>query len=229
MSAVVHRTAELDAGRRASGPERLCVATRTVRPVEEMIRFVVGPSGEAVPDVKHKLPGRGIWITASRSALGEAMRHKAFARGFRRAVRVAPDLVEQTELLLIRAALDALAIAGKAGQVVTGFTQVEAALTQEEIVAVLHAAQAAPDGVRKLAAAMRRGGKADQIAVIDSFESEQLDLALGRPNVIHAALLAGSAGNTFLARCQRLERFRTGEPGHRSDKGMPSGAGRGEV
>jgi predicted RNA-binding protein YlxR (DUF448 family) len=221
MSATAHHS-ELDTGRRAPGAERLCAATRTVRPVDDMIRFVVGPAGDAVPDIKRKLPGRGIWITASRAALGEAIRHKAFARGFKREVRVPADLVEQTELLLARAALDALAIAGKAGQVVTGFAQVDAALAQEETVAVLHAAEAAPDGVRKLDATMRRAGKNGRITVIDTFKSEQLDLALGRSNVIHAALLAGSASDTFLARCQRLERFRTGDPGNRHKTEMPN-------
>jgi hypothetical protein len=186
-----------------------------------MIRFVVGPQGDAVPDLKCKLPGRGLWVTASRTALAEAVRHKAFARGFRREVRVPPDLVERTEHLLARAALDALAVAGKAGRVVTGFAQVEAALARPEVVAILHAADAARDGVRKLDAACRRVRTDAPLVVIDTFKSDQLDLALGRSNVIHAALLAGSASATFLARCQRLERFRA--------TGEPRGSGRGKV
>ena len=68
--------------------ERLCAATRTVRPVSDLIRFVVGPDGEAVADVKNKLPGRGIWVTATRDALDEAIKRKAFARGFKREVRL---------------------------------------------------------------------------------------------------------------------------------------------
>jgi hypothetical protein len=35
-----------------------------------------------------------------------------------------------------------------------------------------------------------------------------LDLALGRSNVVHAALLAGPASNTFLSRSQILVRYR---------------------
>ena len=57
------RASELDGGPRARERERMCAATRTVRPVSELIRFVVGPQGEAVADIKGKLPGRGIWIT----------------------------------------------------------------------------------------------------------------------------------------------------------------------
>ena len=83
MSAHAPHT-ELDNGRRPVATERLCAATRTVRPVNEMIRFVVGPAGDAVPDLKHKLPGRGLWVTASRDTLAEAVRRKVFARGFKR-------------------------------------------------------------------------------------------------------------------------------------------------
>ena len=96
------------------------MATREVRPVGDLIRFVVGPDGEAVPDVKSKLPGRGVWVTATQEALGDAIKRKAFARGFKRDVRLPADLVGRTEQLLERAALDALAIAGKAGLVATG-------------------------------------------------------------------------------------------------------------
>jgi uncharacterized protein len=173
---------------------------------------VVGPDGVAVPDLKRKLPGRGVWITATREALEDAIKRKALARGFKREVRLKPDLVAQTGQLLERAVLDALAMAGKAGLVATGFTKVETALAHDDVVALLHAAEAAADGVRKLDAARRRRPQDRPIAVIGSLTSAQLDLALGRPNVIHAALLAGPPSDTVLARLRRLERFRTGDP-----------------
>ena len=144
------RDIELDTGPRAQELERMCVATRTVRPVADMIRFVVGPDGEAVPDLKRKLPGRGVWVTATQDALSDAVKRKALVRGFKREVRLPADLVARTGHLLERSALDALAMAGKAGLVATGFTRVEAALAQEDVVALLHAAEAAADGVRKL-------------------------------------------------------------------------------
>ena len=98
----------LDAGphKRTPGTQRFCAASGAVRPVDEMIRFVVGPDGAAVPDLKRRLPGRGIWITATRQALRSAIARKAFARAFKRDVRLAPDLVETTERLIERAALD---------------------------------------------------------------------------------------------------------------------------
>jgi predicted RNA-binding protein YlxR (DUF448 family) len=91
---------ELDRGPRGREVERLCAATREVRPVSDLIRFVVGPDGEAVPDLKRNLPGRGVWVTATRDALGEAIKRKIFARGFKRDVRLPADLLERTARLL---------------------------------------------------------------------------------------------------------------------------------
>jgi uncharacterized protein len=204
---------ELDSGPRAHSRERFCIATRAVRPIDELIRFVVGPDGQAVPDLKSKLPGRGVWVTATREALSDAIARKVFARGFKRDVRVPSDLPDRTGLLLERSALDALAIAGKAGFAVAGFAKVETALARDKVVALLHAVEAAPDGVRKLDAALRRAPGAGSITVMQRLTSAQLDLALSRPNVIHAALLAGPATDTVLARLRRLERFRTANPG----------------
>jgi hypothetical protein len=205
---------ELDRGPRwrGAGVERFCAASRTVKPVDELIRFVLGPDG-VVPDLKRKLPGRGLWITADRATLANAVARNVFARGFKRDVRVTPELVAQTERLLARAALDALAIAGKSGLVAAGFAQVEAALAREQVVALLHARDAGSDGVAKLAGALRRRPDADRVAVVTDFTSAQLDLALGRSNMVHAALLAGPASSGFLARWARLERFRTGDTG----------------
>jgi len=196
----------------APGTERTCALTRKLKPAAEMIRFVVGPNGEAVPDVKCKLPGRGIWITATRVALEDAVTRNVFARGFKRDVRAAPDLAAQAERMIERAALDALAIAGKAGKVMTGFAKVEAAAGREDLLALIHAADGADDGRRKLTGALRRNTarKSTGILVIDAFTGGQLDLALNRPNVVHAALLAGSGSETFLSRVARLTRFRTG-------------------
>jgi predicted RNA-binding protein YlxR (DUF448 family) len=199
-----------DAGPRnvSRGTERACAVTGTVKPVDEMIRFVLAPDGTPVADLKRRLPGRGIWITATRNALQTAIARKAFSRGFKRDVRVAPDLAEATERMLEQATLDALAIVQKAGKVAIGFGKVEAALAGGEAAAVLHAADAAPDGVRKLEAVRRRADDgAGKIPVIERFTAAQLDLALGRSNVVHAALLAGRETKAFLARFARLERF----------------------
>ena len=205
---------ELDRGTTsvAPGTERSCALTRQVMPVTELVRFVIGPGDAVVPDIKRKLPGRGLWITGTRAAVTEAVKRNVFARGFKRNVRAAPELADETERLLERAALDALAIAGKAGRVVTGASKVAAALERDDVLALVHAADAASDGRRKLDAALHR--TTDELrretVIVETFSGGQLDLALNRPNVVHAALLAGHGSETFLARVRRLERFRTG-------------------
>jgi predicted RNA-binding protein YlxR (DUF448 family) len=211
MLARVHDD-ELDTGprRTAPGAERYCAATGTVKPVADMIRFVMSPDGAPVADLKRRLPGRGLWITATRDALRTAVTRKAFARGFKRDIRLEPDFIATTERMLETAVLDALAITHKAGKIAIGFAKTEAAIDHGTVAGVLQAADAAPDGVRKLQGALRRrfGDEAGTIAVIASLSSMQLDLALGRSNVVHAALLAGPESETFLARAARLDRFR---------------------
>ena len=82
---------ELDNGPRTekSATMRMCAVSRAVRPIDELIRFVVSPTGEVVADLKRKLPGRGLWVSASRKAVAEAVRRHHFGRGFKRDVRVA--------------------------------------------------------------------------------------------------------------------------------------------
>jgi hypothetical protein len=153
-----------------------------------------------------------------------------FARGFKCNVRVAADLTATTERLLERSALDALAIAGKAGQVASGFAKVEAAIGRDAVLALIHAAGATADGKRKLDAALQRKtpDKSREIAIIELFTGTQLDLALNRPNVIHAALLAGPVSETFLARARRLARFRTGQSPDLVSAHAPTNGARGQ-
>src|SRR5476649_1640414 len=121
---------DLDNGPRTdrSATMRMCAVTRQVRPIDELIRFVVAPSGEVIPDLKRKLPGRGLWVSASHQMVAEAVRRNQFGKGFKRDVRAAATLAADTESLLERSAIEALAMAAKAGQVVSGFSKVEDAL-----------------------------------------------------------------------------------------------------
>jgi predicted RNA-binding protein YlxR (DUF448 family) len=205
---------DLDNGPRTdrSATMRMCAVSREVRPIGELIRFVVSPEGEVVPDLKRKLPGRGLWVSASRRTVAEAVRRNQFSKGFKRDVRAAPTLPADTEALLVRSATEALAMAAKAGQVVSGFSKVEGALQQGQAEALIHASDGAADGIRKLDAIVRqRGGnhgESQEMPIVSVLTSAELDLALGRSNVIHAALLAGPASKTFLSRCQILVQYR---------------------
>jgi predicted RNA-binding protein YlxR (DUF448 family) len=206
---------ESDAGPRdrAGGSTRLCIATRAVLPTDQLIRFVAGPDDAVVPDIKRRLPGRGVWVTATAAAIDKAVARNAFSRSLKRPARAGADLAAMTDRLLEKATLDALAIAYKAGVVLCGFTKVESALTAGTAIAIMHASDAAPDGVRKLDA-IRRRHPGDTISIMD-FTGPQLDLAFGRPNVIHAALLAGPASAAFLARFRGLTAFRGSETADR--------------
>jgi len=209
---------DLDNGPRTdrSATMRMCAVTRKVRPIGELIRFVISPQGEVVPDLKRKLPGRGLWVSASRQTVAEAVRRNQFAKGFKREIRARATLPADTEALLVRSAAEALAMAAKARQVVSGFSKVEGALAQGQAQALIHASDGAADGIRKLDAIVRqkRGNIGESqdfpqdFPIVNVLTSAELDLALGRSNVIHAALLAGPASKTFLSRCQTLVRYR---------------------
>jgi uncharacterized protein len=199
--------------------ERSCIVTRAVLAPDELIRFVLSPQNLVVPDVRRALPGRGVWVTASRARIDEACRRKAFGRAFKREVTTPVDLAEQVGSLIRKDALQALSLANKAGALTAGFEKTRAALEDGEALALIEASDGSADGRRKLIAALRRNERsADgeslpaesatlEPAIIDCFASSELDLALGRPHVIHAALLRAPAGGFALRRCLRLHRF----------------------
>ncbi|MDX2308572.1 MAG: RNA-binding protein [Hyphomicrobium sp.] len=200
---------ELDTGPDA-GPVRLCVASRKERPVDELLRFVLSPGGEIVPDLAHKLPGRGVWVSCERSAVLEAVKKKAFARSLRRDVRAPDDLADRVESLLDNRVREALSIANKAGRVTSGFEKIDALIGKGEARVLLHAREAAADGTAKLdrkfmAVAASQGRPATIISIMSV---EQMSLAIGRANVVHAALTQGGATERFLTEAGRRERYR---------------------
>jgi uncharacterized protein len=135
-------------------PERTCIVSRAVNPPEGLIRFVIGPGGEVVADLAGKLPGRGAWVTATAAAVGEAVKRRAFSRAFKAEVKTPPDLAGRIEEALRRDLRQALSLANKAGAVMSGFVKVETAIREGGVAALLHAAEAAPDGRRKLEGAL---------------------------------------------------------------------------
>lgn len=207
-----------------AGPERTCIVTRTKGSPEDMIRFVVGPGGVVVPDIRRKLPGRGVWVTARADRVAEAVKRQAFMRGFKTKVTASEALAVEIEALLTQDCLQALSIANKAGQVVAGFGKVEDAIDAGAVAGLIHASECGADGARKLGQSLRRRfGSESAKPRIELFCSGQLDLALGRTNVIHAALIAGSASEAFLTRCRRLRLYRSGLPQTRAPS-LPSGS-----
>ena len=184
---------------------RMCALTRTQRTREDLLRFVASPDGDLVPDLKQALPGRGVWVTLSRQAVAEAVKRKVFARALKREVRLPDDLADLVARLLQKDAMSCLSLASKAGLVVAGFDKTEAALKQGRAEVLVAASDGAADGRRKLFARLRGAGKADRL--VECFASADLDLALGRTNVIHAAINPGGLAQKFLACARRYEFF----------------------
>ena len=177
-----------------------------------MLRFALGPDNAVVPDIRRKLPGRGVWTSLSAEAVRRASAKGAFARAFRARAEARSDLADAVDALLERDALQSLAMANKAGLVVAGAFKVDAAIENATVAALIRASDGAADGAAKREQALRArfGAASDAVRRINLFSSSQLDLALGKANVIHAALKSGAATSAFLARAERLRRFRTG-------------------
>lgn len=197
------------------GPVRHCAETRVRRPKSELLRFVLGPDGTIVPDLGERLPGRGVWITCSRSAVAAAVRSKAFGRSLKRKANADADLPQRVEMLISKRAQDALSIANKAGLVTTGFAKVEAAVSAGQAVALIHGLEGSPEGTEKLDRRLRAvcSSSGRPAIVVKLLTIEQLSLALGRSNVVHAALSSGGAAEKFLSEIERLERYRGSETG----------------
>ena len=190
-------------------PQRTCIVKRSAQPKELLMRFVLSPEGQVVPDLANKLPGRGAWVTANAQILAQAVKRQGFKRAFKGGDNVDQSLVTLVGALLTKDALQSLSLANKAGLVVTGALKTGASVAGGAVTALIHAVEGSPDGLRKLLrpqSGLAETGETNP-KIIKLFNSHQLDLALGRTNVIHAALLKGAASDAFLAKCARLSFF----------------------
>ena len=185
-----------------SGPFRRCLASGESRPVERMIRFVVGPDGAVVPDLEAKLPGRGMWLSAERDMVKKASAKNLFARAARRTVTVPDDLADRIESLLARRCIELLGLARRAGQLVAGFDQVRAGLAGGGRGLLVEAADGADDGRGKLLAI------APGLAVVDVLASDELGAAFGRNRFVHILVSPGRLADRLRVEAERLAGFR---------------------
>ena len=193
----------------ADRPMRTCIASRQARAPEELIRFALSPQGELTPDLANTLPGRGAWVTCSKTCLQSAIEKRAFDRSFRQAVSVSDDFVGLVDRLLTGRALQSLSLANKAGNVITGFTKVNSAVGKAAVYVLMQASDASLDGKQRLASKYKAICKELAITpkIINLFSIEQLSLAMGRPNVVHAALNQGRVADEFVLAASRLSAF----------------------
>lgn len=176
------------------GPQRTCIATGETGTPERMIRFVVGPAGDVVPDLARRLPGRGLWVKAERSAVERAVAKNLFAKAARRAVRPAADLPERVERLLLERALADLGRARRAGRAVAGFVKVEQMIAKRRAGLLVIADEADGDGAMKLGASglpIARLGNAAGLGGV-----------FGREQTVYAAVARDDAGGEFIRRIE---------------------------
>jgi predicted RNA-binding protein YlxR (DUF448 family) len=185
---------------------RQCIVTREVLAPDEMVRFVRAPDGAVVPDLKRELPGRGVWVMARHDLVAEAVRKKQFARAFKQAVTADADLADIVGRLMVARAMGLLGFAKRAGIVTTGFEKVAEAIVKKRVAVLLEASDGAADGRRKLAGKLLSSG-VDTVKMVEVFTGEQLSLALGRTNVIHAALGKEKLTDAFLKAARRYEHY----------------------
>ena len=190
---------------REDGPERKCIATGEAQPTTGLIRFVVGPENQIVPDVMGKLPGRGIWVTADRAALEKAVKKGLFARAAKQPVTVADGLVEQVEQLLARRVVDLISLARKSGGAVSGYEKTKDWLSKEVAEVLIQSSDGSERGKSKLSTP--HYGR-----FIGCLTADELGLAFGRQTVIHAALGAGGLTKRVVEEAQRLKGVRIGTP-----------------
>lgn len=200
---------------RPDGPERMCIATRDSKPMSDMVRFVVGPDAQIVPDILGKLPGRGIWVSADKAALEKAASKGLFARSAKTAVQVPPDLVAQVEKQLARRITDLIGLARKSGTAVAGYEKVKGWLDSEQARVLIQASDGSERGKSKLSTPHRGH-------FIGWLTADELGLAFGRQTVIHGALSAGGLTSRVVEEAQRLKAIRAISDGRGRPKGKDS-------
>ncbi|MBB4076431.1 hypothetical protein GGR08_000731 [Bartonella fuyuanensis] len=190
--------------------ERTCIVTRKNASVQTLIRFVIGPNNQIVPDLKANLPGRGVWISAHHAVIEKAVKQKAFHKNFKTDVKVSPNLVRIIDTLLLKAALSSLAMARKAGAIVTGATRIDAAIRSGQVILVLHAKETTEGGKRKIAQAIHTIQQQTNrtIKTISLFTSDEMRVAFGSNPVMHVALLDTKAAEGFLKTIHKLITYR---------------------
>lgn len=180
---------------------RKCVVSGEIKSKEQLLRFTVLSDGRVVPDFRKKLPGKGVYVTVAKSALEKAVAANLFAKALKIKTKVNEELVEQTESLLRKQALDAVSLARKAGVLVCGMDKVVDALKKGKAAFLIEAKNAGDDGHQKILAL------AKELEVFSLFETEELDKELARDNTVHLALLKSRMANAVRETIVRLTSF----------------------
>ncbi len=183
-------------------PERKCIVTGAVGPKSGLIRFVIGPDATVVPDVLERLPGRGIWVSADRAAIGNAAAKGMFSRAARQPVKAPDGLADLIEGQLARRVVDLISMARKAGDAVTGYEKVKEWLVKGQATVLIQASDGSERGKTKLHPPEGEG------AFIGCLSAGEMGLAFGRERAIHAALAAGGLTTRVVEEAAKLAGLR---------------------
>lgn len=205
--------------------ERKCILTGDRADPDMLIRLAIGPEGQVLPDIRAKAPGRGAWIGVTRAELEEALAKGklkgAIARSFKTGeLSIPADLPDMIEDGLRKALLDRLGLEARASMLLTGSEKIDVACRRGDVDLLLHAADAAADGNRKLDQALRVGQEAEGTelsGIVLPVDRNVLSMALGRDNVVHIAVTDSRAAVRLRAGIDRLESYlgcATGSPVH---------------
>jgi len=189
----------------ASPTLRRCIVTRQALEKPAMIRFVIDPEGRVTPDLKERLPGRGLWVTATREALDQAVVRHAFSKAAKQSVKAAPDLADRVVELARREVAELLGLARKSGQLVAGFEKVDAALRAGKVRVLVAASDGAEDGRGKLARIAGSG-----VEVCAPLTAAELAQALGREHAVHAAIKSGGIAEKTIIASRRFTALQQG-------------------
>lgn len=187
-------------------PVRRCIVSGERYSQEKLIRFVLDPEGKVTPDLRAKLPGRGMWVRADRDSINQAVKISLFAKAMRSRATADTDLADRLESLLADRCIDLLSLARRAGQAIAGFEKVRSALSEPDTAVFITAGDGAEDGRKKLL------NRVDSIPVVDVLVRRELALAFGRADCVHAVLKRGGLAEQFLTETSRLSGFRASRP-----------------
>jgi predicted RNA-binding protein YlxR (DUF448 family) len=165
-----------------------------------MIRFVVGPARELIPDPGGRLPGRGLWLSSEDAALAKALKQGAFARAARGPVAVPADLRALVVSGLRQRVRDFLGFARRAGQAVAGREAVLEWLVAGRVALLVHAADGSLAERERLL-----GGR--PMPVLAPLSAAELGAVFGRERAVHVAVAPGRMAEALRAEAARLAGF----------------------
>ena len=186
--------------------QRRDIVSGEVMPEERLIRFVAGPDGSVVPDLSRKLPGRGLWVAATRAAVDMAVKKGGFSRSAKTPLKPAADLSDQIERLMLQRILDRLGLARRSGELTYGFEKAGAAIAGGRAAFLIEAVDGSADGRRKMLQIVARAERRPRL--LGLFSCDELSLSLGLGNVIHLVFLAGRGAERLTEDVERLSGFR---------------------